>query len=416
MTERKKAALARAPEQQVVITGVAALTPLGFGYRELKRGLRRSEARIGPLSLFSGVSGAEGLYGGELPGFDPKLILGAKGLRNKDRNTLLVLACIELDLAREIEAINSPETVGLTVGTTFGSLASQVAFTETYLKEGFRALNAMDFPNMVINAPPSQGNIWFDLAASSTTISNGFTAGLDAITFSADQIRAGRATHVIAGGADELSLHLALAFERAGLASRRRRVAPLDQGRDGTLLGEGAAMVLLESRETAARRGARVVAEVLGYGSSFDGTLDYAFNAEADGAERAMREALDEAGVEPGDVDFIAASANGSVDGDRMEAVAIERVFEAHASSLPIVAYKSYWGDCYSASGAMQVAAALADLEDGVISATCGIEAPEAGLALTRRALLDRAPSTVLVNSFGYTGQNTSVVLRAVRP
>jgi 3-oxoacyl-[acyl-carrier-protein] synthase II len=401
-----------ANKTDVVITGVAALTPIGFGYGEMKRGLRRSESRLGRLRLFEGQPVAEKLRGGELLDFDAKAILGRKGLRNKDRNTLIVLSCIQLDLAEALSDISSPEQVGLTVGTTFGSLTSQVSFTTTYIEKGFRALNAMEFPNMVINAPPSQGNIWFDLAASSTTIANGFTAGLDAIIFSADQIKTGRARHLVAGGADEFSLHIALAFERTGLSSPSGRLSPFDTERDGTLMGEGAAMLLLESRATAEQRGATVRAEILGYGSAFDGGLDYGFSEDGAGAVRAMRQALDAAGIEPSEVDFIAASGNGSPVGDRMEATAIREVFGQHAGNVPVVAYKSYWGECYSATGAMQVAAALADLEDGVVSATCGFRDGGEGLNITRQPVAGLRPRTALVNAFGYTGQNSSLVLR----
>lgn len=408
--------MAQAKQQtNAVVTGVAAQTPIGLGYQAMKQGLRKSEPSVAQLSQFGDEPAASSLWGAELREFDAKTILGKKGLRNKDRNTLIVLSCIQMDLASHIEAIGQPDDVGLVLGTTFGSLASQVSFTANYIKGGFRAVNAMEFPNMVINAPPSQGNIWFDLAASSATISNGFTAGLDAVIFAADQIVAGRAKHLIAGGSDELSLHLTLAFDKAGLTSPSHRLAPLGDSRDGTLVGEGAAMVLVESREIAQRRGARVLAEILGHGSTFDGGMDYGFNPKADGASGAMHTALSRAGLRPQDIDFIAASANGSRDGDQMEIEAIHRVFGADAAKVPVVAYKSYFGECFAATGAMQLAAALADLEDGVISKTCGFGGGAHGLRVTSEPLALPKATTVMINSFGYSGQNSSLILRAPR-
>ena len=128
---------------------------------------------------------------------------------------------------------------------------------------------------------------------------------------------------------------MALAFDKAGLTSPSHKLAPLADSRDGTLVGEGAAMVMVESREIAQRRGARVLAEVLGHGSTFDGGMDYGFNPKADGASRAMDAALSRAGLRPEEIDFIAASANGSRDGDQMEIEAIRRVFGARGCQGP---------------------------------------------------------------------------------
>ncbi|MCC6749951.1 MAG: hypothetical protein IT371_19960 [Deltaproteobacteria bacterium] len=396
----------------VVITAAAALAPIGFGLAEFKRGLRRSEHRLGEVTLFSEEPEAKGLRGGELTGFDPKAIMAAKGLRYMDRNTLIILSCMKLDLETVLAQLGEREQVGFTIGTTYGSLRSQIDFPVTYLTQGFKALNAMDFPNMVINAPPSQGNIWWELPHSSTTISNAFTAGVDAVVFATDMIRTGQARQMIAGGSDEFSLHTALAFARRGLASASGQVRPFDARHDGTLLGEGAAMVLLEERAIAEQRGASIRAEVLGSGSTFDGRSEFAFHPEGEGAAHAMQLALEEAGITADQVDFIAASANGSPEGDRMEARAIERVFGARGRQVPVVAYKSYVGECFGATGAMQIVAALCDLEDGIISATCGYGSGSEGLNVTRTPVTGASPKVVMVNSFGYTGHNSSLILR----
>lgn len=399
----------------IVVTGVSILSPIGFGYDAMKRGLRRSESRIGKLTQFPELPETMALLGAELNGFDPKDILGAKGLRLKDRNTLIVLSCLQLGLGDAIKAINQPEKVGLVVGTTFGSLKSQIDFTATYIRDGFKALNAGEFPNMVINSPPSQGNIWFDLAHSSTTISNAFTAGLDALIYAADMLKTGHANHMVAGGADEFSVPMALAMQRRGMASQHGVVRPFDAKRDGMLMGEGAAMLLLETRAAAEARGAKVLAEICGYGASFDGKDGFLYNTEADGATYAMMAALESSGLSVKEIDFVAASANGHRDGDAMEASALARVFGSRLTDLPIVAYSGYWGNAYGASGAMQLVAALADIDDDTISSTCGFQQQaqhDPKLWVTKEPVKGKKPKTAMINSFGITGHNAAMIIR----
>jgi len=370
------------------------------------------EPQLGPITLFPEERTAQELRGGQITDFDPKLALGSKGLRNKDRLTLLLLGSIGVDLADAIEAIGDPKAIGLVAGTTFSSLTSQIEFTSTYERDGVRALNAMAFPNMVLNTPPSQANIWFDLQGSSTTLTNGFTAGLDALMFASDQIRCGRAVHMVAGGADDLALAALRAFEARRLLSPSGQLRPLDEQHDGTLLGEGAAVMLLEGREAAQRRGAEMVAEVLGYGSAFDGSPDPGYSASAEGASQAMRTALHDAGLGPEQIDFVSVSASGIPAGDDMETRALHQVFGARATSLPLVAYSSYWGNCLGASGAMQTAAALADLADGVVSATCGLQRSAGKLAAAATPQAAPNARVTMINAFGLTGTNSSLIVR----
>jgi 3-oxoacyl-[acyl-carrier-protein] synthase II len=209
----------------------------------MKKGLRRGEHAIGVVSEAMKEDWKGELFGAELRDFDPANILGAKGLRHKDRNALILLACMQTDFAEALKTMARPENVGLVAGTTFGSLFSQIDFTRTYVRDGFRALNAMQFPNMVINVPPSQANIWFSLTHSSTTISNGFTAGLDAVIFAADAIRVGRAECLIAGGSEDFLSQLAISFSRLGWSNDSGTLHPFNPSKPGTVLGEGAAFI-----------------------------------------------------------------------------------------------------------------------------------------------------------------------------
>ena len=258
-------------DTSLCITEVAAFAPIGAGFAAFKKGLRRSEHRFGPVSEPLKEEWQGDLFGAELTDFEPAEILGRKGLRHKDRNALILLCCMQMDLAETLQSVEDPHDVGLAVGTTFGSLGHQIDFTRRYVRDGFRALNAMQFPNMVINVPPSQANIWFNLTHSSTTISNGFTAGLDAIVFAADAILVGRAQRIIAGGSEDFLTQLAAGFKRRGWSPEAATVTPFSPNQSGTLLGEGAGLVMLESEAAAKQRGAAIRARILGYGSSLMG-------------------------------------------------------------------------------------------------------------------------------------------------
>lgn len=399
-------------ENDVVITGAAAMTPIGLGFEALRRGLRRGEPRLAPLVTLGDATPDPPLWGGELVDFDPEAALGARGLRNKGRASLFVIACLQLDFGPQLAALGPREELGVAIGTAFGCYGSQIAFSTTYQRDGFRGVNASDFPNMMINAPASQSNIWFELTHSSSTVANDATSGLDAILFAADQIACGRASCVIAGGAEAINAHLALGLLRGGFCSPSQQLRPFDERRDGTLPGEGTGLLVLESRARAEARGAPVLGQVLGGGAAFNGQLAYREPDDASTLARAMTEALAAARLAPEQVDFVAAAGNGAVVADRTEAVAIARVFGPRVATLPVVAYKSYWGESYGASGAMQAVAALADLQDGVISGTCGYQGSDLGLALSAQARSGLAPRTVLINSVSYAGNCSSLVLR----
>lgn len=396
----------------VVITGATALTPIGLGFEALRRGLRRGEPRLAPLTTLGDATPDPSLVGGELLDFDAEATLGARGLRNKGRASLFVIGCLQLEFGPQLAALGPREEVGLAIGTAFGCYGSQIAFSTTYQRGGFRGVNALDFPNMMINAAASQANIWFELPHSSTTVANDATSGIDALLFAADQIACGRASCVIAGGVEAINAHLALALRRGGFCSASAQLRPFDGQRDGTLPGEGTGLLVLESRERAQRRGAPVLAELLGGGSAFSGQTGFYEADDPSTLARAMTQALRAAAVAPEQVDFVAAAGNGAVVADRSEAAAIHRVFGERASALPIVAYKSYWGESYGASGAMQAVAALADLQDGVISATCGFAGGDLQLAVSNRARPGLAPKTVIVNSVSYAGNCSALVLR----
>lgn len=392
---------------EIAITAVGAISNFGIGYKALKKGLRGGEPKFGPIEHFPTE---DTFIGSEVPNFNPKEILGRKGLRTLDRNTLLTLSAIQADLKEELEKLDSKE-VGLTLGTVFGSFTSLSDYTLTYLKEGFNALNPMLFPNLVINSPASQGNIRFSLSHSSTTVSNGFTCGIDAVVYSADRIALGRENYSIAGGSEELSYELTVGYSLNRWFSPSNLPRPLDRKADGTLLGEGTALFLLEKPETARNRGTKPLATILGYNLAFDQSIPAKKVPDPEIGAAVINQTLSEVGISPNELAFISTSANGIPDFDRLEAASLEKAFGKELKNIPVVAYKAFWGETLGGGSALQLAATLADLEDSILSGTPTTLDPVGQIDIPNKPVEISSPYA-LIFSTGLAGHFTALLLK----
>ncbi len=406
--------------RQVVITGSGVLSSIGIGREAFGRSLRQGSAGFRPITLFDhsafGVPAA-----GEITEFDPLPLLGKKGLRELDRSTRLLSAAAKLSLDESGLAVTDGNAgeIGVSVGTTFGSLHSIAQFDLTGLREGPRLVNPSHFPNTVLNSPASQVSIRFNIKGFNTTLSTGSCASLDALAYAADFVRLGRAAAVLAGGVEELCEETFRWFHGLGWLSgadgSAPAVRPYDRRRNGTLLSEGSAMLVVEEAEHARSRNARPLARVLGCGNAFDPHAAPSFERAGGGLRRAIGEALSEAGLGPGEIDAVMGCANGSLGLDRMEARVLQEVFGSTGRRAPVSAVKSLIGEAYSASGALAVAAALEAMQAGFLPPTAGHGEPDPACDLdcVPGAARSMAVRTVLVISADPYGQNAAVVLAA---
>lgn len=356
--------LPRTRVPRVVITGSGLLSPLGDTPEALRSGLRERRSGLGPLTLFP----ADGLPPkvtervGQIAPFDEAACFGGRNLRPLDRFGRLVVAAAQKALgasgwSREDLA---GEEVGLILGTLWSGAHTIAEFDRRGLTRGPSYVSPLDFANTVLNAAAGQAAIWHDLRGMNSTIAGGAASGLLALGYAADLLRGGRARALLAGGADELCFETLLGFERTGrLGSGAPR--PFAADRDGFALAEGAALLMLEDAEAAAARGARVHGEILGHGSAFDPSRGDDPGSAARTAERAIRAALADAGIEPGAIERVSAAANGSPEGDEAEAAALRAVFGDR--SLPVVAAKEWLGETLGAAGALQAIALLEESE-----------------------------------------------------
>ncbi len=438
----------------VVVTGAGVLSPLADSPAEHFAALCRGEGGLGPVEGFSvaelaanagargggaGDGAAVGNDGGPIPdlageirGFDPGDYLGKKNFRPLDRTGRLatVAATLALTDSGWDEEARREHEVGLVLGTMFGSVHTISAFDRRALTAGPSYAKPMDFANSVINAAAGQTAIWHDLRGVNTTLSGGTTAGLQALGYAADLVAGGRAGAVLAGGADELCLESFLGFGRAGwLAGSGNgngsgdpggtaRPVPLDAGRNGFVLGEGAALLMLEPAADAEARGARVLARVLGYGSTFDPSRgDDAASAEA-AVARAASLALAEAGLAAADVDCLSLSANGSRAGDAREARGLAAALGERLAELPAMAVKAQLGESLGASGAYQALAALGVFGEGRLPGVRGLEATDDGVPVPSLAAGERPVTarTCLATALDFDGGAVALVLAAPAP
>jgi 3-oxoacyl-[acyl-carrier-protein] synthase II len=292
-------------------------------------------------------------------------------------------------------------------------------FDQQALREGPRTCDPMMFPDTGVSAPACRISIAFGVKAFNITLSNGATSGLDAIHYGAEAIRKGSADTVLAGGIEEVCLESFAGAHARGILSGSRHgqpelCAPLDRRRNGIVPGEGCAIVVLEEYEHARERGARIWAEVLGYGTAFNPHRSRHDLQNGQAICRAMRQALQDAAVETDRVDLVGCSANSSQLGDLAESNAIRCIFGDRPRPF-LTAITSMLGESYSASGAMQAAACVMAMHHETIPPTIHCDEPDPSCAVDR---LVREPKTysvrtALANTQGCAGNAASLVLAA---
>lgn len=402
----------------VVITGIGMLSPIGIGKEIFWESLFQGKTGFKKVSLFD-TSPFNVHIAGEITDFDPVSLLGKKGLRTLDRSTRLVNAASKFALEDAKLKITDENThsIGVSIGTTFGSLHSISQFDREGLIEGPKYVNPSHFPNTVLNSPASQVSIRFKIKGFNTTISTGFCASLDAVYYASDFIRLNRVNAVLAGGVEELCEETFLGFHNLGCLSGRDGsdpvCCPFDARRNGLIISEGSAVLIIEDKEHAIKRGADILAEIKGYGNAFNPEADRSFNHRGIGLKNAISLALQSASLKLEDIDYISSCANSTKGLDSLETKVIKDVFGEHAFKIPVSSIKSMIGESFSASGALSIAAAVGAIYKGLIPPTVNylVKDPECDLDYVPNQAREKNIRNVLVTSVDPYGQNTAIVL-----
>jgi 3-oxoacyl-[acyl-carrier-protein] synthase II len=404
-----------------VITGVGAVTPIGTGAEGLWAGLAARVSAVRAITRFDPTP-FRSKIAAEIPDFRPHDHLDAKRAKRLDRFSQLAvtsarfaLADAELDPRRE-----DGDRVGAMMGSALGGVAFAEAQIERFRAEGPRGLD----PALALAVFPGAAScniaIEFGFTGPNSTNAMSCASGTIAVGDAFHAIRAGRADVMLAGGAEApLAPMTYAAFSVIRAMSTRNddpahASRPFDEDRDGFVMGEGAAVLVLEERERALARGAKVYAELVGYAFTNDAYHMTAPRPDGRQAARAMELALADAHVAPGEMGYINAHASSTPLNDATETIAIKRVFGDHAYRLSVSGTKGYYGHALGASGAIEVAICALALERRWLPPTLNLERPDPACDLDCLPGEGRAaaPELVLTNSFGFGGINASLVLR----
>jgi beta-ketoacyl-acyl-carrier-protein synthase II len=416
----------RPDDQRVVITGVGALTPLALTMAETWQGLLAGRSGIGTITQFD-ASAMPSRIAGEIKGFDPGKYMNPKEARRIARCSQLAIAAIQETLADAGLPAKFDDTqgerVGIVLGTAVGGLeraSAEIEAFHTHKQPG--KVGPFAGTSILPNMPAHHVSYAIHALGPNSTICTACATGTQTVGEGAELVRRHKADVMICGGVDSLVQDFAIAGFCAMRALSTRNDCPqeasrpFDKERDGFILSDGCALLALESLPHARARGARIYAEVLGQASSSDAYHVAAPDPTAAGAVRAMRWALEDARVNPDEVDYINAHGTSTPLNDSGETLAIKKLFGDHAYKLAVSSTKSMIGHSMGAAGAIEAIVCALTLHHGVIHPTINYRTPdpECDLDYVPNTAREQRTHVALSNSFGLGGQNACLVLGAI--
>ncbi|MCS6845981.1 MAG: beta-ketoacyl-ACP synthase II [Caldilineales bacterium] len=410
--------------RRVVVTGLGAVTPVGNDVAATWQSLIAGRSGVDRIQAFD-PSRCKSQIAAEVKGFDPEQYMSRKDARHADRYTQFAFAAalqaVEDSCLRLAE--EAPHRVGVIIGSGIGGILTLLEQHRVLLERGPRRISPFFIPGVLINTASGHIAIHLGLRGPNLAVVTACATGADAIGVAFETIRRGRADVMLAGGSEAPICELTVAgFENMGALSTRNdspqaASRPFDGHRDGFVIGEGAGVMVLESLEHAQRRGARIYAEVRGYGNTEDAFHITAPHEEGLGACEAMSLALEEAGLQPEDVDYINAHGTSTPLNDAGETRAIKCVFGQHAYRVPISSTKSMTGHLLGAAGAVEAIVCVKAIAEGIIPPTINYTTPDPACDLdyvpnqARRADVRVA----LSNAFGFGGHNAVLAFAKYR-
>ena len=406
---------------RVAVTGLGFVTPIGHDREAVWSSLVEGASGVGPITLFD-TQGYSTRIAAEVKNFDPEQYMDRKTARHIGRYCQFALAAAKmaLDDAGLDPGEMDPDDVGVIVASGIGGLEEIEKSHTTMLERGPKRISPFTVPMMIADMAAGIVAMQTRAGGPNYAIVSACASSGHGIGEAAEIIKRGDTVAMIAGGAEATITPLTMgAFCQIKAVSERndepeRACRPFDAGRDGFVMGEGSVIFVLEEMEHARRRGARVLAEVAGYGASADMYHYTAPEPEGRGAARAMRKALAKAGVDPSEVGYVNAHGTSTKIGDVAETKAIKEVFGDHARKLAISSTKSVHGHLLGGAGAMEAAACVLAMERGVIPPTINYETPdpECDLDYVPNEARDAQVDVSISNSFGFGGHNACLVLR----
>ena len=409
--------------KRVVITGIGVISPCGNSAGETWSAIANGRSGIGTITRFD-ASDFSVRIAGEVKGFDALKYIEKKRLKEMDTFIRYAIAAGDMAVADAgLEASDQEkERIGTQVGVGLGGLPLIQNMAEVLHEKGARRVSPYFIPASLANLAPGQLSMRFGFKGTSFTTTSACASGANAIGEAYRAIQLGSLDACLAGGAEATVCGLCVAgFAQMRALSKRNESPeeasrPYDRDRDGFVIAEGAALLVLEEYERARARGAQIHAEVVGYGSTADAYHMTTPAPEGEGAQRSMRLALEDAGVRPDEIDYINAHATSTDVGDANELMAIKSVF-AGGKSPAVSSTKSVTGHLLGGAGALESVLSLQAITRGTIPPTINLESPDPiaeGVDLVANQAREQSVSLVMNNSFGFGGANATLIFRRV--
>ncbi len=405
---------------RVAITGLGAITPLGLDVPSTWEALLAGRSGIGPITRFD-ASGFRARIAAEVKGFDPEAVLGRKEARRTDRFVQMAIAAADeavRDAGLVIDDRNRTE-VGVIVGSGIGGISTLVDQIQVMQTRGPDRVSPFLVPMFIVDLSAGEIAIRFGAQGVNYSIVSACSTSAHCIGEAAEVIRRGDAVAMIAGGSEAGIVPIGVAgFAAMRALSERndepeRASRPFDAERDGFVMGEGAGIMVLEDLDYARARGARIYAELLGYGATDDAYHITAPSERGEGAARAMRMALRKARLAPHEIDYINAHGTSTPLNDKLETQALKAVFGPAAYDIPVSSTKSMTGHLLGAAGAVEAIICVLAVRDGRIPPTINYEYPDpdCDLDYVPNVARERRVDVALTNSLGFGGHNTTLIV-----
>ncbi len=414
-------------QRRVVVTGLGLITPLGTGLEKSWEGLKAGKSGIGPITKFD-ASSFKTQIAGEVLDFDPLEWVPKKKIRRLDPFIHFAIGAGRMawEMAGLPETLDDETAVrtGCIMGVGLGGLITLEETIRMTEHKGFKRVSPFFIPKLIGNMAPGEIAMIHNCRGPNTCVCTACAAGTHAVGDAMKTIQRGVADMMVCGGAETVCTATTLAgFGAARALSTRndephRASRPFDADRDGFVMSEGSGVLILEELEAAKARGAEILAELVGYGLSADAYHMTAPDPTGGGFGRCMQMALDDAGLNPEEVDYIQAHGTSTDLNDATETLAIKLVFGDHANKLAVSSTKSMLGHMLGATGGVEAVASVLSIRDQVLPPTINYETPDpdCDLDYVPNQARETKVKTVLSNSFGFGGTNASVVFKTYQP
>ena len=405
---------------RVVITGLGAVSPVGLTAEETWNNIKNGVSGIAaPATIDAAQANVHAV--GEVKNFNPEASISKREAKRLDRFSQMVIVAADeaVKQAGLQTAGYSPEDVGVIIGSGMGGIITILEEYDAMKKDGYRGVSPFFIPKSIINLAPGNVAIKYGFKGPCFSLVTACATGTDSIGQAYLAIKYGRAKAAVAGGAEAAMLELTVfGFARMQALSNNpdpaKACRPFDRDRDGFVMGEGAAAVVLEDYDSAVVRGAHIIAEVAGFGQSCDAHHITAPDPEGEGMMSSMRLAIKDGGITPSEVDYINAHGTSTPLNDALESKAITQLFGDHAKEMGVSSTKSMTGHLLGAAGALEAVITAKAIEDGFMPPTIGLENEDEVCTLDYVKGVGRTKEIryALSNSFGFGGHNGTLLFK----